>query len=140
MYYWIHRTDLDADRINQSCSPALDVLLQPDQLGAASALYLVSKSMSHENAARESVIQKFPGKMVFICQNALQRPDEQIGYFAHFANDRFDVLRFSVGVLGNLGGIGDLPLLRSLSDDQALGESAIKAIQLIEGRIGNVGS
>ncbi|MBB3759558.1 NERD domain-containing protein [Xanthomonas arboricola] len=140
LHYWAHRSDLDADRLAQSCSAAMEVLLHPTQLGAASALYLVTKSMSYENAARESVIQKFPGKMLCICRNALQRPDDQIGYFGPFGYDRLDVLRFSIDVLGNLGVAGDLPFLRSLSDDQALGESAIKAIQLIEGRVDNVGS
>lgn len=140
MYYWIHRADLDAERINQRCSPALDVLLRPDQLGAASTLYLVAKSLSYENGVRESVMRRFPDKMACICRNALLRRDDQVGYFPHFAYDSLDVLRFSVGVIGCLGGIEDLPLLRSLSDDLALGESAIKAIQLIEGRVGNVGS
>ncbi|CAD0363753.1 hypothetical protein CFBP498_49370 (plasmid) [Xanthomonas hortorum pv. vitians] len=79
-------------------------------------------------------------EMLCICRNALQRPDDQIGYFGHFGYDRLDVLRFTIDVLGNLGVAGDLPFLRSLSDDQALGQSAIKAIQLIEGRINNVGN
>ena len=139
IYYWIHRADLDADRVEQSCSPALEVLLQPDQFGAASVLCMVTKSMTHENGVRESVIRRFPDKMTCICRNALQRPDDQVGYFPHFAYDKRDVLQFSVSLMGNLGGIEDLPLLRSLSDDLELGESAIKAIQLIEGRVSRVG-
>lgn len=139
MYYWIHRADLDADRIAQSCLPALDVLLQPNQLGAASTLYLMATSLSYENGVRESVIRRFPDEMANIGRNALRRPDDQVGYFPHFAHDKRNVLRFSVGLIGNLGGIEDLPLLRSLSEDLEIGESAIEAIQLIEGRAGNVG-
>lgn len=139
IYYWIHRAYLDADRLDQSCSPALDVLLRPDQFGAASVLYMVTKSMSHENGIRASVIQRFPGKMACICRNALRQQDDQIGYFPHFAYDKRDVLQFSVGLIGNLGGTEDLPLLRSLSEDLQIGESAIQAIQLIEGRVGNMG-
>lgn len=139
IYYWIHRADLDTDLLDESCSPALEVLLQSDQFGAAAVLYMVTKSMSHENGVRESVIQRFPDKMVCICRNALRQQDGQVGYFPHFAYDKRDVLQFSVGLIGNLGGIEDLPLLRSLSEDLKIGESAIQAIQLIEGRIGNVG-
>lgn len=130
--YWIHRPDIAPDELNRACAPALDVLLGPDQFGAASALHMVTRSMSHENGVRESVLRKFPDAMASICRNALQQSGHQIGYFPHFLHEKSDVLRFSVDLLGHVGGTEDLPLFRRLSEDTEIGESAIKAIEMIE--------
>jgi hypothetical protein len=132
LYYWLHRRDLTPDEVDCACAPVLDVLLGPDQFGAASALHMVNRSMMHENEVRESVLRKFPGAMASICRNALRQPANQICYFPHFLHERRDVLRFSVDLIGNLGSPEDLPILRRLSEDAEIGESAIKAIQLIE--------
>lgn len=134
IYYWIHRADLDADRIDQFCSSALDVLLLPNQHGAAFTLHLLTISLSYENSVRDSVMTRFPDKVVRISRNALLRPDDQLGYFPDFLYKTRDILRFSVGVIGNLGGIEDLPLLRQLSEDLEIGDSAIEAIHAIEAR------
>lgn len=132
LYYWIHRVDLKADHFDQVCAPALGALLRPDQFGAAAGLYMVTKSMRHEDKVRESVTRKFPDAMARISRNALRQRDRQVGYFPHFRHDKGDMLRFAAGLVGSLGGIGDLPLLRSLSEDAHLGESAIQAIRQIE--------
>ena len=132
LYYWIHRQDLTPNELDRACAPFLDVLLGPNQFGAVSALHMVTRSMSHENGVRESVLRKFPGAMASICRNALQQSGQQVGYFPHFLHEKRDVLRFSVDLIGHVGGTEDLPLLRRLSEDTEVGESAIKAIQLIE--------
>lgn len=132
LYYWLHRQDLTSDELDRASGPVLGALLRPDQFGAASALHMVTRSMSHENGVRESVLRKFPGAMASICRRALQQPDRQIGYFPHFLHKKRDVLRFSIDLIGHVGGTEDLPLLRRLSEDTEIGESAIKAIELIE--------
>lgn len=139
LHYWIHRHDLEAGSLVRACAPALDELLRPDQLGAASALHMVTRSVQHQDVVRESVIRAFPGAMASVCRNALRLQDHQIGYFPHFVHDKRDVLRFSVNVIGSLGGIGDLPLLRSLSEDLDIGASAIEAIRQLEGRGSGIG-
>lgn len=132
LYYWIHRRDLTPDDLDRACAPVLDVLLRPDQFGAASALHMVTRSMSHEKEVREAALQKFPGAMASVCRNALQKSAHQIGYFPHFLHEKRDVLRFAVDLIGHGGRAEDLPLLRRLSEDMEIGESAIKAIQQIE--------
>ena len=139
LYYWIHRPDLEAGYLDQACAPALGVLLRPDQYGAASTLHMVTRSMLHEDGVRESVIRKFPRAMTSICRNALRLPDHQVGYFPRFVHDKRDVLRFSVDLIGSIGGMGDLPLLRNLSEDVDIGASAIKAIRHLEGRVSGIG-
>jgi hypothetical protein len=140
LYYWIHRRDLEARYLDQVCAPALGVLLKPDQYGAASALHIIIRSMLHEDGVRESVIRKFPSVVASICRNALRLPEHQVGYFPHFPHDKREVLRFLVDLIGSLGGMGDLPLLRSLSEDMDIGASAIKAIRHLEGRASGIGS
>lgn len=139
LYYWIHRRDFEAEHLDQACAPALAVLLRPNQFGAASALHMVTRSMMHEDGVRESVIREFPGAMASICRNALRLPDHQVGYFPHFVHDKLDALRFSIDLIGSLGDMGDLPLLRSLSEDMDIGESAIKAIRHLEVRSSSIG-
>jgi len=134
LYYWLHRQDLTPDELDHACASVLDALLGPSRFGAASALHMVTRSMSHESGVRESVLRKFPGAMASICRNALRQSGHQIGYFPHFLHDKREVLRFSVDLIGHVGGTEDLPLLRRLSEDTEIGESAIKAIQLIERR------
>lgn len=136
LYYWIHRTDLEVDEIDRACVPALDVLVRPDQFGAAPALHMLTRSMLHEDGVRESVIRWFPGTMANVCRNALRQADDQIGYFPYFPHDKHEVLQSSVDLIGSLGDIGDLPLLRAISEHADIGPSAIKAIQRIEGQSG----
>lgn len=139
LYYWIHRRDLEAEQLNHACAPALGILLRPDQFGAASALHMMTTMMMHDDGVRESVIRKFPCAMASVCRTALRLPNHQVGYFPHFVHDKIAALRFSIDLIGSLGDMGDLPLLRSLSEDMDIGESAIKAIRLIEVRSSRIG-
>lgn len=132
LYYWIHREDLGPQEIEDKCRPALEALLDLNQTGAASALCMVVHSMSYEADTRESVLRRFPREMAAICRRCLLRPAQQVGYFPHFQHDRLGVLRFSINLLGYGGDVQDLRLLRELSRDVELGESAISAIRLIE--------
>ncbi len=132
LYYWIHREDLGPEEVEDKCTPALNSLLDLNQTGAASALCMVVHSMSHEADTRESVIRRFPREMAAICRGCLLKPGQQTGYFPHFQHDRLGVLRFSIDLLGYGGDVQDLRLLRELSRDPELGESAISAIRLIE--------
>lgn len=132
LYYWIHRQDLMPDERDRACSPDLEMLLDSNQRGAASALRMLTKSIWGENDAGEAIIRKFPQAMANICRNALRAPDHQVSYFPQFIDSKLDILLFSINWLGHAGGMEDVPYLRQLVEDAEVGESAITAIHLIE--------
>jgi hypothetical protein len=91
--------------------------------------------MLSTDGARTSLVKKYPALSVEICRGALERRREQISYFEHgFNSDLDSIAGFAIQVLGELGGIEDLPILRDLCDDKRNGNSALNAIKNIEER------
>jgi len=134
LYYWMHREDLTPDEVEFRSNGALGALLDPRQTCAASALRLVVDSTSYDSDMRESVVRRFPAAVLDICRGCLMRPDQQGGYFPHFKHELDGVVRFSIELLGYGGDGMDLPILRKLSRDSKMGDSAINAIRMIEDR------
>ncbi|MBB3228180.1 hypothetical protein FHW69_002815 [Luteibacter sp. Sphag1AF] len=73
LYYWIHHPNVEPEELKTICERAISEFRRPGQLGAASALCMVTQSMAHEDGVRKSVIERFPDLVREICRNALRR-------------------------------------------------------------------
>lgn len=133
--YWSCRKDLTSTQISAHIGGASRILLDHSLSASAGALLLTTSRMLWEKRTWKSMVQLYPELCLTICRKALSRRDEQVSYFQHeFPGNVDSVAEFSIQVLGEIGEIDDLPLLRSLCDHQQLGTSSLKAIAQLEGR------
>jgi hypothetical protein len=135
LFYWASRTDVGNADTSHYMLAMRSTLLEHCRHTAAGALQLTISSMHSTDGARTSLVKKYPALSVEICRGALERRREQISYFEHgFNSDLDSIAGFAIQVLGELGGIEDLPILRDLCDDKRNGNSALNAIKNIEER------
>lgn len=135
LYYWVNRTDLDTKERKLSCHKVWSILHNHKSGLAASTLYECHQSISNYDFRNkyEDIFKYFPEKLSEIYRQALINRELQKGnYFPWLKTD--EVLVFGNYVLGHYGNKTDLPLLRRIADDSALGRSAIDAIKMLEKR------
>lgn len=133
--YWCNREDLvDEDR-RLACRSAWDVLNRHETGAAMSAVKdCAEMPMTIEgfDRSKTSIVTYFPAESAELCRQALNRPNEQVGYFPYY----FDthprrVLSFAIRVLARHGRISDTSLLMQFVDDPEIGREAISAVREI---------
>lgn len=140
--YWLNREDLLVDQRKIECRLAITILQRPDLLIAGSVLsdmqnarFLWTEGLSRlpgSERAITSIGDVFESEVAAILRRTIARPAEIQGYFNH--TDVRRCLHYAVAELGKLGDESDLVTLRELSQDPALGQTAIEAVRVLEQR------
>jgi len=142
LFYWVSRRDIPGDERARQCDACWGVLMQHDKGAALASLMTCESALRHGMATvlqapadERSLIHRFPQEAAEVCRAALTRTRQRQGYFpAVFEGGEQGHLVFAIQVLARLGEEQDLVVLRKLSDDPALGTTAIEAIRGLEGR------
>ncbi len=138
--YWLNRDDLPRVERRRNCARPLEMLLQ-HETGVAAAVvgeFFRSHLMLAESAKRlpgsEPIVtsfdREFPDEIAAIYRAALEHPTRQTGYFEFFRVD--DMIEKALMNLGRFGNASDIPLLRAWSIHPDHGNSAVRAIKMIE--------
>jgi hypothetical protein len=135
LYYWANRTDVDEVQDSLQTATARAILLDENQCAAAGTLRLTTSHMLSNDGTRKSLVEKYPALCIVICRAALKRPHEQVSYFERgFYDDEDSIASFAIQVLGQVGGLEDLQILRHFCDHKSLGVGSLEAIKKIEER------
>ncbi|ASZ13270.1 NERD domain-containing protein [Chitinophaga pendula] len=130
--YWCNRSDL-ANK-EKHYKRIFDVLDRHELGASLDAIKQVEREFNSEYYKDEnkitSIAKKFPEKVAEICRKALLNRSKQKSYLEWERIDQS--LDFAVQILGIYGSKIDLPLLRSLVDDNLLGQTSIKSIRYLE--------
>jgi 5-methylcytosine-specific restriction endonuclease McrA len=138
--YWSNRRDLIDQARADGMDDAWRVLLDHKSGRSLDALRSYSRisreSIGHFTKPRNavsSIANIFPNEVLEICRQALINPDIQKGYFR--MTSQGELLIHAIGLIGGLGALVDIPLLRQFTSDSILGRHAIDAIEEIEARL-----
>ena len=135
LFYWANRTDVKDCQRSKYSEEARSILLDQTKCASAGTLYLSMSRMLSSDGAHISLVEVYPDLCVLICNDALERWQEQVSYFEHgFHGETEDIACFAIQVLGKAGGIEHLQILRGLCDHERLGVSSLEAVKKIEER------
>lgn len=135
LFYWANRANVEDAEISINTLVARSTLLESCRNSAAGALKLTTSRFLSSDGTRTSLVKKYPLTSAQICRDALENPIQQVSYFEHsFDCDPDSITRFSIQVLGEVGNIDDLAMLRDLCDNKNCGTEALIAIKRIEER------
>jgi hypothetical protein len=138
LYFWASRKDLTRTQILMRAELAVQTLIR-NETASLGAILLTSPHMNFSRRGSLSLVNVFPEMVLRVSRIGLENRHTQVGYFEHsFRADRDEVARFALQVIGELGGDEDLPALRHLADDPAIGTDAIQAIRNLEDRINSL--
>lgn len=135
LYYWSNRTDVNDPQSADQTLPARRVLLDHSRCAGAAVLQLTTSQMLSQDGTRKSLVKEYPNMAVEICREAIKKRSVQVSYFPHgFRDDVANITDFSIQVLGALGNVDDLLLLKTLCDHERHGVGVLDAIKRIEAR------
>lgn len=135
LFYWASRTDVENSEMAVVTLDARTTLLKSCRNSAAGALKLTTSSMHSSDGMPTSLVQTYPITSAEICRTALENQMQQVSYFERGFNcDPSSIASFAIQVLGEVGNIDDLTILRYLCDDRNFGTKALSAIKRIEDR------
>lgn len=135
IYYWINRVDLSNSVKVQYAMVAVKALFNPDNEYIIDSIYECrhnslsydSKPLLDDNPLHH-IEDFFPNDCIKACHATLQRPGwqkEVLGF--HRGGAKVDM--HAIYILERIGGILDVELLRKLTDNPLLGQSAVEAIK-----------
>lgn len=149
IYYWLSRKDLIEEKRKENCKNALSILCCHEWGSALNAIAMCEnflrsgvsiELMLHSESDKISIIDSFPQEVAEVCRQALMNPYIQKTYFQWSENE----IDFAINVLGELGDITDLPLLRDIvkSEDfldisNITKDSSIQDSSLLSGMVKN---
>lgn len=135
LFYWANRANVENAEISIHTLAARSTLLESCRNSAADALKLTTSAMLSSDGTPTLLIKKYPLTAAEICRNALENRIQQISYFERGFNcDPDSIACFAIQVLGEVGNIDDLAVLRDLCDNKNCGTNALSAIRRIEER------
>lgn len=115
-------------------------------LGAADALFLMQSAFGasavYQGEFSLNLLKEYPQQVKAVLEHSLQNRDKltsasKFGASEHHAVDRTN---FIIGVLGQIGDLSTLELLRPLVNDMVLGGSALSSFKAIKSRLANAGA
>jgi hypothetical protein len=135
LFYWASRAEIIDVETSSTTLAARSILLGSCQKSGAGLLKLTTSMMRSADGTPTSLVRKYPVTSAEICRRALASKGEQISYFEHgFQADPDAIACFAIQVLGEVGGLVDLEVLREHCDDKQCGTNALAAVKKIEER------
>lgn len=134
--YWACRLSNSELESSRQTLSARTTLLTYSSSASAGALYSSTSRMLSTDGARTNVATNYPNTALVVCRNALTNRKSQKTYHDNgFMNDLASIASFAIQVIGQFGDADDLQYLRSLCDEEGLGQEALDAIHKIENRV-----
>lgn len=139
IYYWMSRDEISVEERDHCCKPALRILLKHEAGASLPALRSCEDALrsniyaaANRKEVSRSIVANFPSEVAEICRAALinKYPQHERGASIHG-----EPLGYAAHLLGYCGSHTDLNLLRSLVDDDQIGETAVAAVQCLEERL-----